>query len=250
MDKTERYGQWLEHLQRALEDGRVILDGEREHGQVVWLLDANKNRIPIARTIPDRIQLDVIGGELRVVDGKHNIRVAGKDLLTVLDPVSVDGMQRLRVFEARTERGHLAHFVAVPFLLASSFQCLLLENKPFQHIDSRPSVPQIRLITTPIKEGNMLNVDKSLFNIKTAGMTKTQIWDLYDRTQHEAYNCNYIKLKKERAALPDIQNAVAWRDKFQEAAHNYYFEWLDLLDRLARAVAEQLGATQVAGNAR
>lgn len=45
----------------------------------------------------------------------------------------------------------------------------------------------------------MLSVDKSLLSIKTAGMTKTQLWGLYQRAQHEAHKCNgyYVKLQKE-----------------------------------------------------
>lgn len=116
MDKTEQYGPWLERLQRALDAGRVVLEGDRAHGQLVYLLDASGQRIPIAKTIPDPIQPDVIGGELTVVPGQYRIRLAGNDLLVVLDPVVVDDVQRLRVFEARTSAGHLARYVAVPFL--------------------------------------------------------------------------------------------------------------------------------------
>lgn len=114
-DKTDNYSDWLHRLQLALNSGKLEFAGRREQGQVLCLIEQT-NRVPIARTLPQPLTFEAAGGELRVVRGSHSIRLAGDDLVSVLDPVSVDGVQRLRVIEARAEPGHLAHYVAVPFL--------------------------------------------------------------------------------------------------------------------------------------
>lgn len=110
-DKTESYASWLERLQCALDAGQVVCEGDQRQGQIIYR-GLPPARVPVARTIPNPIELRCNGADLVVVPGRHPIRLAGGDLLLVLDPAS----DRLRVFEAQLPHGPLAHFLAVPFL--------------------------------------------------------------------------------------------------------------------------------------